>query len=261
MNLSSIFGILLALVVLFAAIIMSTDNYLFFFNLHAIVIVVGGTAAAAFICFPMKQVLGLFRVFVNRLLGANRRNYEQLIEDIVILAKAFPEGYQRFNDATSRVRDPFLKDAAEVLEWGEAEIDEEQIRELLENRRATHYSRYMKQANTFRTISKFPPAFGLLGTTLGMIALMQSLGPGSEGTIGKSMAIALVATLYGITVANLILIPISENLVEQTEEDHISRTIAVEGIMMIYKKLPVQFIEENSKSFLLPAERPQKAAS
>lgn len=259
MNLSSIFGILFALVVLVVAVAMSTDNYFFFFNLHAIVIVLGGTAAAAFICYPMKQVLGLFKVFVSRLLGANRRNYEQLIEDIVILAQAYPGGYQKFSDAITRVRDPFLKDAAEVLEWGEAEISEEQIRELLENRKATHYTRYMKQANTFRTISKFPPAFGLLGTTLGMISLMQSLGPGSEATIGKAMAIALVATLYGITVANLVLIPVSENLVEQTEEDHISRTIVVEGIMMIYRKLPVQFIEENAKSFLLPGERPKSA--
>ena len=255
MNLSSLFGIFCALVVFIAAIMMSTDNYFFFFNLHAIVIVIGGTAAASFICFPMKRVISLLRVFFTRLLGANRRDYEALIEDIANLAKAKPGGYQRFNAAVEKVRDPFLYDAAKVLEWGEAEINEEQLRELLENRMETFYTRYMKEAKTFKTISKFPPAFGLLGTTLGMIALLQNLGPGGEGSIGTSMAIALVATLYGVAAANLVFIPIAENLVEQTEEDHVSRRIVVEGVMMIYKNMPVQFIEENSRSFLLPKER------
>lgn len=260
MNLSSIFGILFALAVFVVSVMMSTDDYLFFLNLHAILIVLGGTAAAAFICYPAKEIISLLRVFVKRILGSNRRDYEGLIQEIAKLAEAFPQGYQKFADTIAQLEDPFLKDSAEILEWGEAEITEEQLRELLENRIETFYTRYMKSANIFKTVSKFPPAFGLLGTTLGMIALLQSLGPGSEGTIGKSMAIALVATMYGVATANFIFIPIAENLAEQTEEDHVSRRIVVEGVMMIYKGLPVQFVEENCRSFLLPSELNKKSA-
>ena len=104
-------------------------------------------------------------------------------------------------------------------------------------------------------LQKFPPAFGLLGTTLGMIALMQSLGPGMESNIGGAMAVALVATLYGVASANFIFIPIAENLTEQTEEDQIARRIIVEGVMMIYHGFPPDFIKENARSFLLPKER------
>ena len=261
MNLSSLFGIGFAMIIFSSSIFLSTDNYLFYFNFHAILIVIGGTASAAFISFPAKKVFGLVKVFMSRLLGYNRRNYSQVIEEIVLLAKAREDGFNKFNEVIQNIEDPFLKEAAEVLEWGEAEIDESLLRELLENRLETFYTRYMKEANIFKVISKFPPAFGLLGTTLGMIALLQSLGPGSQDSIGSSMAVALVATMYGIAIANFVFIPIAENLAAQTEEDHVNRRIVVEGVMMIYKKLPVQFIEENAKSFLLPKERLEPRAS
>jgi chemotaxis protein MotA len=255
MNFSTLVGFIFSAVVFLGAIITSSDNFFFFFNPHAILIVLGGTMAVTLICFPLPRLIDLLKVFFKRMLGKNRKNYIEIIEDIVKLANSYEQGYQKFAQTIEEVKDPFLFDSAKVLEWGEAEISEDHLRELLENRADTFYARYMKEAGIFRTISKFPPAFGLLGTTLGMISLMQSLGPGAEGNIGSSMAIALVATLYGVAASNLIFIPIAENLSEQTEDDQIARRIVVEGVMMIYKGVPVQFIEENAKSFLLPKER------
>lgn len=261
MNLSSLFGVFFGLTIFSIAIAMSTDNFVFFLNLHALVIVIGGTCAAAFLCFPAKKLFTLLRVAYRRFLGKNRRNYTELINEIVALAKAYEQGFGRFTETIKRTQDTFLRDAATALEWAPADIEESQLREMLENKLETFHKRYMKEANIFRTLAKFPPAFGLLGTTLGMIALMQSLGPGSQATIGTSMAVALVATVYGIAAANLVLIPIAENLTEQTEEDHICRRIVVEGVMMIMQRLPVQFIEENAKSFLLPSEMSESAAA
>ena len=254
MNFSSLFGVIFGLVVFFAAIVMSSNNYMFFLNAHALVIVIGGTCAAAFLCFPVKDIYSLLKVAYLRFMGKNRRDYGTLIADIVRLAKAYEQGFVRLSEANKATQDLFLRDAVASLEWATAEIDEHQLREMLENRLETFYKRYMKQANIFKTLAKFPPAFGLLGTTLGMITLLQSLGPGAQNSIGSSMAVALVATMYGIAAANLFFIPIAENLTEQTEEDHICRRIVVEGVMMMFLKLPVQFIEENSKAFLLPSE-------
>ena len=130
------------------------------------------------------------------------------------------------------------------------------MRSLLETRVETHFERYMVEADIFRAISKFPPAFGLMGTTLGMIALLQALGRSdAKNLIGPSMAIALVATLYGIVLSNFVFIPIAENLTQQTREDLIARRIVVEGIMLIAADKPTQFVEEKVKSFLLPSER------
>jgi chemotaxis protein MotA len=128
----------------------------------------------------------------------------------------------------------------------------------------THYHLYQSEAKIFRTMSKFPPAFGLMGTTMGMIALLQSLGDANaKDMIGPSMAIALVATLYGLVLTNFVFIPIAENLTKQTQEDLIARSIVVEGVMLINADKPTRYVEEKAKSFLLPSQRkdtPKKAA-
>jgi len=130
------------------------------------------------------------------------------------------------------------------------------LRGILETRAETHFERYLDEADIFKTMSKFPPAFGLLGTTLGMIALLKSLGAeGGKNAVGPSMAIALVATLYGIGLANFIFIPIAENLTKQAKEDLVARRIVVEGIMLIADAIPAQLVEEYLRSFLLPSER------
>jgi chemotaxis protein MotA len=257
MNFSTIFGFLSASVVVITAMMMSSSNFSMFMNGHAILVVIGGSLAATFISFPIGKVRVLFSIAMKRLFRGMKTDYVALIEDIVMLAKASRQSQQSFLSAINRVRDPFLKDAAGILEWGQSEIDADQLRDLLETRADTHYKRYLAEANVFRSISKFPPAFGLVGTTLGMIALMNAIGDtgGDRNIIGPSMAIALVATLYGLLLTNLILLPISENLTQMTEEDNVSRRIVVESVMMIYSRLPTRFIEEKAKSFLLPSER------
>jgi chemotaxis protein MotA len=163
-----------------------------------------------------------------------------------------------FEGSLGQVKDLCLKDAAEVLFWTESDISPEQLRDLLETRVKTHYKAYMAEADIFRTISKFPPAFGLMGTTLGMIALLKSLGsPGASASIGPSMAVALIATLYGVALTNFIFIPIAENLSKQTQEDSVSRQMVVEGIMLISEGVPTSYIEAKLHSFLLPSQRPK----
>lgn len=218
--------------------------------------VVGGTMAASFICFSIKDVLKLFRVFVRRMLGKNKKDYEDVIQQIIILAKAFQKGPSSFEQATVSTKDLFLRDAAQVLFWLESDISPEKLRRLLETKADTHFSNYMADANIFRTIAKFPPAFGLMGTTLGMIALLQGLGKaGASANIGPSMAIALITTLYGLALSNFILIPIAENLTKQTQEDYTVRLMVIEAIMLIQEGEPVKYIEESVRAYLLPSQQ------
>lgn len=256
MNFSTIIGFTMAVAVFVAATLGSPAGWETYLDWHATVIVVGGSIAATSICFPLPKVLGLTRVFLRRILGRNRFNYAALIEEIVSLAQASRRGRPAFEQAIGKVNDLFLKDAAQVLFWLDAEISHEDLRDLLETRAETHYERYLNEAEIFRVMSKFPPAFGLMGTTMGMIALLQALGSASSrGNIGPAMSVALVATLYGIVGANFILIPIAENLTLQTRDDLVARRIVVEGVMLIAADKPSQFVEEKVKSFLLPSER------
>lgn len=256
MNLSNVIGLSLALAVFIGALFATTSNLMLFLDFHAILIVIGGTMSTAFICFSMSRVFGLVKVFVRRMLGKTKRDYLGLIAEVVSLSQAYAQGRTSFDVAVKKVTDPFLRDGAEILFWLESEVPADRLRDLLETRAATHFERYMDEASIFVTMAKFPPAFGLMGTTLGMIALLQSLGnEDAKNMIGPSMAVALVATLYGIVLANFVFMPIGENLKKQSKEDLVARRMVVEGVMLIASDLPSRFVEEQLKSFLLPSER------
>ena len=261
MNIGTFIGFVFASLVFVVSVIMSFQNVGVIIDVHAGLIVLGGTIAVTLICFPMNQIGELLRVFVRRLLGKNRKNYDELIAELVMLSDASRKGKKQFEAAIPSVKDAFLKDAARMVFWAKTEISEAELRDLLETRQNTHYKLYMDEAKIFRTMAKFPPAFGLMGTTMGMIALLQSLGsPDAKSMIGPAMAIALVATLYGLVLTNFVFIPIAENLTKQTQEDWMARSIVVEGIMLINADKPTRYVEEKVKSFLLPKQRKDSGA-
>jgi chemotaxis protein MotA len=132
----------------------------------------------------------------------------------------------------------------------------------LEQRLKTIEARYMHEANMFRTIGRFPPAFGLLATTLGMIGVLQKIGqPDSQKLIGPAMSIGLIGTLYGIGLANLVFLPIAENLTERTNDEMALRRLVVEGAVMLKAQVNPITMRESLNSFLLPKDRVVKRAA
>lgn len=254
MNFGTLVGFLASLTIFVVSVIMSFSNAAVILDVHAALIVIGGTFAVTLVCFPLQQITALLRVFFRRILGRNQRDQVGLIREIVRLSEANRKGKKQFQAMLLSIQDPFLKGAAEVLFWLEAEVSRDELHHLLTNRVKTQLSLQLDEAKIFRTMSKFPPAFGLMGTTMGMIALLQSLGnANAKNMIGPSMSIALVATLYGLVLTNFIFVPIAENLTKQSKEDMVLKTIVVEGIMLIADNKPTKYVEEKMKSFLLPS--------
>ena len=254
MNFSSLLGCLFGMGVLYAALHATTDNMLFFLDMHGLLIVFGGTMAAASICFPIGKVMQLFKVFILRVLGRRGDSYQDVIGQIIELNKKASLGLSGLKEATGSIKHPFLKEAVELVAAGV--MSETEIRDVLEQRVKTTEARYLHEANMFRIIGRFPPAFGLLATTLGMIALLQKIGqPGSEKLIGPAMSIGLIGTLYGITLANLVFIPIAENLTERTQEEVTLRKLIVEGACMLKSQVNPLTLREGLNSFLVPGER------
>jgi len=254
MNISSILGIVAAIVVLLGALFTTTSNWGVFLDAHAILIVIGGTLAASMICFPFQKLVTLSKVFFKKVLGQYKDKHEVVIYEIVDLAKGYRDNNNYLTEKVGQIKTPFLKEAIQMMIDGG--MKDPVVDRILRKRALTHYKRYEDEASMFKTISKFPPAFGLLGTTLGMIALLQSLGsPDSFKKLGPAMAIGLVATLYGIALANLVLIPIGENLSKLNKEDEMAREMVIEGIKLIRAKEHPSIVEEDLKSYLLPGER------
>lgn len=256
MNFSSVIGLLAAIAVLGFGALTATANWKIFFDLHAILIVIGGTAAATLICFPLSTVKTLFTVFIKKILGKFSGAHGVLIQEIVGISKGYREDSNYVVNNIQKIKNPFLKEALELfIEGG---IPDKKMDAILKQRALTHFKKYEKEANIFKVIGKFPPAFGLLGTTLGMISLLQTIGsPDSFKLIGPAMAIGLVATLYGIALANLLLIPMGENLAELNKEDQVSREMVIVGVRLVRAKEHPLVVEEFLKSYLLPKEREQ----
>jgi chemotaxis protein MotA len=254
MNISSIIGLVAAFAVFITAAVTSTPHYMIFLNGHAFLIVVGGTFSAAVLSFPMGQIVKIFKVFVSKILGKQFITPQSAIAEIVALAEGVRRDEQYLSKTVESIKIPFLKEAVHMFVDGG--LTEEEMDQILLKRADVHFHRYEDEAGIFRTIARFPPAFGLLGAVLGMIALMQGLGaPDSFKMIGPSMALAMVATLYGIGIANFFFVPIGENLTKLNKQDQMVRQLIVEGVSLLRKRKHPLVVEEYLKSYLLPSER------
>jgi chemotaxis protein MotA len=254
MNLSSLLGILLAFGVFLGAAFTSTKDYSVFLDYHAVLIVIGGTLSATLISFSFKNVLSLLRIFFSKILGNPLTTYEKVIHEIVDSARLYRENEAGFVERVKSIQTPFLREALQMMIEGG--LDHNEMDEILYKRAMTHFHRYEDEAEMFKTMAKFPPAFGLLGAVLGIIAMMQNLGGADAfSTVGPALAVALTATLYGIALANFVFIPIGENLVKFNNQDFITRQMIIDGVKLIRIKKQHFVLEENIKSYLLPAER------
>lgn len=255
MNISSWLGLVLATVVFVGSMVTSTPNSKVFLDPHAFLIVIGGTFAASLLSFSGSKLWALFKIFVRRVLGRSDE-VGTAIREVVDLAKGYRENENFLAEKKESIKTPFLKEALDLVCDGG--IDPDEIDRILLKRSHSIHHRYEEDAENFKALAKFPPAFGLLGAVIGMISLMQGLG-GADAfqKVGPSMAIALVATLYGIAVANFIFLPLGENLSRLNRVDQLVRSIVLDGIKLVRQKKHPLIVEESIKSYLLPGERLQ----
>lgn len=253
MNFSALTGLILAFAVLVGTMITSTKNAKVFLDGHAFMIVIGGTLAASLLSFSGKKLLVLTKVFFKRILG---RSDEIMIaiREIVDLSKGYRENDNYLRDRIPTLKTHFLKEACEMMVDGG--IDPDDLDKILKKRAGAMHARHEEDAEIFKALSKFPPAFGLLGAVIGMISLMQNLG-GADAfqKVGPSLAIALVATMYGIAVANFVFLPLGENLSKLNRMDFLIRQMVIDGVKLIRQKKHPLVVEETIKSYLLPGER------
>lgn len=254
MNFLSVIGFALAATVFIVAVYTSTDSPKSMLDFHGALIVMGGSIAATAIAFQLDRILLMLKVFWIRTLRGRKPDYRKTIRQLMELADAYRNEKPELRSLVDSSEDDFMKEA--MISLLDQVVEKDDLIRILRTRVKTIFQRYTADANRFRSMGKFPPAMGLMGAVLGMIALLAGLGkPGAERSIGPAMSVALVATLYGIALANLIIIPIGENLAEAATEIKTKNMIIVEGIRLIAEKTNPIVLAEELNSFLLPNER------
>jgi chemotaxis protein MotA len=255
MNYLSVVSFLLAAAVFLFSVLTSSDNPKAMVDPHGALIVFGGSIAATAIAFQLDRVLLMLKVFWIRTILGKRPDYVAIIRNLMKIAEA----YRNDNKAETLklaegANDPFLLESITGLL--DEMVEPDHLYHIQKRRITTIFQRYYADAKRFKSMGKFPPAMGLMGAVLGMIALLGSLGrPGAEKGVGPAMSIALVATFYGIALANLIIIPIGENLGEAAEELKIKNTIILEGVRLVAARTNPIVLAEELNSYLLPNER------
>lgn len=253
MNFSVPAGFLLATGVIVYLLADSISNPWVILSKHAFVCVVGGTLASAFICCRFSFLFQMGRVFLMTVTGKRRDELFTALKEIVGLAETLNEG-GKIGDKIDTTKTPFLKELLKLSE--EAGLENEEFEEVVEKRLEQQNERYKRDAYLFKTIGKFPPAFGLVGTSVGMIALLQGLGAEDAfQKIGPAMSIALVATFYGLIFANFVLIPMGENLHLAAEDDLTMRRIVADGVRLLRERRHPLLVQEYLISYLPPGER------
>ncbi len=254
MNVFSVISFAMALTVFFTAVLTSTKDPRAMLDFHGLLIVVGGTLSATAISFQVDRIFVMLKVFWNRTLRGKKPNYVKTITELMHIAEAYRSSPDKALPLVEKSQDIFIKEAMMTLMDGI--VDLSTLVKILNNRVNTMFERYNGDANRFKSIGKFPPAMGLMGAVLGMIALLASLGkPGAEKGVGPAMSVALVATFYGIAIANLLIIPIGENLGDAALEIKTKNKIIIEGVKLIAKKTNPIILAEELNSYLLPGER------
>jgi chemotaxis protein MotA len=251
MNPSTLIGTSVAVFTLLIVVGFSAAGPGLYVNLPGLAIVLGGTSAALFISYPLREVQRVFTL-VRTVFRTERIDTQKDIDELVDMAQLWvQEDVHTVEQAVKKISNPFLRTGVQLV------IDhtpEEQIIELLQWRIARLRAREHAEAQMFRVIAGFAPAFGMLGTLVGLVNLMSVVGPGDMDLIGQQLAVALMTTFYGILLANLICKPIAVKLERRTEQRLIVMNMVLQGISMMCAKRGPALVRETLKSFMMHIE-------
>ncbi|MFP4061285.1 MAG: motility protein A [Halochromatium sp.] len=247
MNPSTLIGILSSMVLLGSVLFFAAESPGSFLNLPGLAIVLAGTMAATFISYPLREVLrvvGLIGVVFRR----ENTYVRDDIQELVDMSRLWFKGDVRaVEKALANTRNPFLRSGIQLVI---SNTKEEEIIDLLSWRIARLKAREHAEAQVFHTMAAYAPAFGMIGTLVGLVNMLEVMEAGDLEIIGPRMAVALLTTFYGILLANLVFKPFAVKLERRTEERLIAMNMVLEGISLITKRRLPSFIEETLNSFM-----------
>jgi len=257
MDLSSVIGILLAFGLILGSILTAEGSQISaFINYPSLMVVVGGAMAASMICFPLKSMLGapmvMKTVFLNKI-----PDVRTLIEQIVSLSEtARRDGLLALESRLEEIDNLFVQTGIQMAVDG---TRPEVIEQILRNDMNAVAQRHKDGRGILEQMGRFAPAFGMIGTLMGLIIMLGNMSDPSS--IGAGMAVALITTLYGAIVSNAVFLPAAEKLAFINKQELMNMEIVIRGIMAIQSGENPRVIEQQLFAYLPPKSRVEKEAA
>ena len=247
MDIGTIIGLFLA----FGLIILGMGAFVgAFINFPSLLIVIGGTLGAIFIFFPMDQIVGLGGI-VKNVFFAKTQQVSTLIATIIDYAgRARREGILSLQNVSNEVDNAFFVKGIGLVVDG---VEESVIDEILSTEIDFLEERHKNGAEMLTSMGALAPAFGMIGTLIGLVIMLQNLADTSA--IGPAMAVALITTFYGALLANVVFIPFAGKLRARSSQEVLLMRITMEGVLAISQGNNPRVVEQKLNSFLAPKLR------
>lgn len=250
---ATLLGTLFGFALVLGAIAHGTDNYRSFLSMEGFLIVIGGTVANAFMSYHSRTVNQAFEAMWHMIKKpkATREGLHAEIERLirwayVVHAKGLPglEG-----QGGNKITEPLLRYGVDLVITGYAP---EKIREMMHTAVESEFERAIAPVAVLKNMAATAPAFGMVGTLVGMVIMLQNIEADMKG-IGAGLAIALLATLYGILFARLLCLPAADKLMQKEEVMRFRNYMVTEGLVLLAEKQTPRYMQDKLNSYLNPA--------
>lgn len=246
-NYSTVLGIIFSLILLFYIVFYTASKPLAFLNPAGLIIVLGGTLAATFLSYPLRDIKQGVKS-IKLVLSYESLNPQKEADEIIEVAKMwFHRDSIAIENLINSINNPYLKTGFQLI-VDQTPIDD--ILSLLKWRIARLHAKEKSESRLFHSMAYYAPAFGMLGTLVGLINMLEIIEIKDIQAITSSMAIALITTFYGIILANLVFNPIAVKLERRTEQRIMIMSMVMEGITLIAERRPPSFVRETLYSFI-----------
>ncbi|WP_398470773.1 motility protein A [Tardiphaga sp.] len=243
MDITTLLGFVAGVIVLVTLVLMG-GSFGMFYDVHAVIIIFGGSFAATLIRFPLSSILHGLPLGFKFAFTLSRLNARDLVDELARIAeiarKQGPVGLEKVE-----TNDPFLAKGIRFVADG---YDLEFIRDNLERDRDNFLMHLDEGSKIYRAIGDCAPAFGMIGTLIGMVQMFSNMSDPSK--LGPFMAVALLATLYGAIVGNLVCLPVADKLHVKVLDEETNRTLIIDGILMIRDSKSPALVREMLLAYL-----------
>lgn len=248
MNIGLLIGLGSGVVFLALGIIFADGNFMWFYDLPSVMITVGGTIASLLVGYPLQKIMN-FTTFFKVALFPAKYNYEEVIIDIISFSeKARREGLLALEDTLEEVADPFMRKGLQLIVDG---TDPSLVRAILEIEIEQMMIRHDNNKRMFDDAATFAPAFGMIGTLMGLVMMLVNLADKSK--VGPYLAVAIITTFYGAVLCYLVFTPLATRLDLLTQEEALVKQIIIAGVLSVHSGENPRITKDKLVSFLPPS--------
>jgi chemotaxis protein MotA len=221
-----------------------------FVDIPSVLITVGGTFASTAVAFSLREIRGGIGV-ARQAFFHKAANIPEIIKTMLRFAlKARREGILALEGEVESVKDPFIVKSLQLAIDG---TSPEIMEEVLRTEVSRIGERHELGQRLFKTMASFAPAFGMIGTLIGLVQMLQSMNDPSA--IGPGMAVALITTFYGAVMANLVFLPMAAKLKLRSEQEILVKDVIIAGILSIQSGDNPRVVEQKLQVFIAPKAR------